>query len=449
MSDIKELLDKKVEERVNRKDRFDILFISDADSRMYNMRGITAMEDFCRFYGGIADVSLVTMDSRRVCQIRPDLSKFTVVWVDNVVNRELARFIDEERNRITENVLPGWHEDVVDMEKEIDGAGSDEDADKVRKEYDEYLFDVGEYRALSSTRFIYALDEFIWEGPGGRQNTVQYVKTAEDLIIACDELVVPNTQLAQAITDFRFVGNKPIAVVPTFMSERFYPVHRIFKRSNSGVSSIRKPKILIKGLVIPKAIQDYIFYNHDKADITVSTGGVLEDRVYELLLKKEIRNLVHWSNPLVTDRNIVTTQAIERDCSFDFVVLTMPDDPTDSVYTVADVDTDALSAVACGAVVFAQIDDIHYGDGIHICKETGLTFGHDITVEQFKSMITKWSSCVSWDNAHEKQRKLLETRMVGSNYVMGGFYGAMAGKLVSEKRNDAISKLVGDGRGKN
>jgi len=477
MPDIKEMLKQKVAERVKQVDRFDILFITDGASRMYNLRGITAMEDFARFYdssGKTAKISLVTMDSTRACQLKPDFSKFSIVWFDNVANRELSRIVDEQRLRITEDVLPGWKEDLDDFEKEIAAASkkyeeavaaaevaaggpdhteTDEEQaaakalKEIVKERDEYLADVAEYRAISSTRFIYALDEFIWEGPigSGRSNTVNYVKTVEDLIVSCDALVVPNTQMAKLIGTFRFVGNKDIAVVPTFMSERFYPVNKIFKRAGSNSSSIRKPKILFKGPVIPTALQNYIFYYHDKADITISTGGVLQERVYKLLCEGKIKNIVHWSHPNLSDRALLHTQAVERDVPFDFVILTMPDDPADCIYCVADADTDALEAVACGAVAIAQIDDINYDDGVHICKETGLTFGHSITVEKFVALITKWSSCVSWDNAHEKQRKLLDTRMVGSDAIMGSYYGVMCGKLVSAERADTIKKMLADG----
>lgn len=475
MLEIKEMLDRKIAERVKQRDRLDILFITDADSRLYNLRGITAMEDFVRYYQTISDVSLVTMGSDRVNQLQPDLSKFTVVWVDNVANPALSRYIDAERERITELVVPHWKDGLDELEAECDKARaeyaelmnkvnaeieqvSDNKAavDAVMKKYqakideltekskaaDTYREQVAEYRAISSTRFIYALDEFIWEGPGRRQNNVMYVKVVEDLIVACDELVVPNAQMAQLIGTFNFIGKKPTAVVPSFMSERFYPVHKIFKKSNSGVSSIRKPKILIKGLVIPDAIQSYIYYNYKNADITISTGGVLQDRVYELVVKREVKNIVHWSNLASNSRNVTTTLAYERDVDFDFVILTMMDDPSDSIYTVADVDIDALQAVACGSVVLAQIDDIGYAPGMHICKETGLSFGKDITTEKFAAMITKWSKCVNWDNAHEKQRKLLDTRMVNSTSVMGGFYGAMTGKPVSEQRNEVIKKLI-------
>ena len=123
MPDIKEMLKQKVAERVKQVDRFDILFITDGASRMYNLRGITAMEDFARFYdssGKTAKISLVTMDSTRACQLKPDFSKFSIVWFDNVANRELSRIVDEQRLRITEDVLPGWKEDLDDFEYEED-----------------------------------------------------------------------------------------------------------------------------------------------------------------------------------------------------------------------------------------------------------------------------------------------------------------------------------------
>lgn len=483
--DIKQMLAQKVAERVPQRDKFNILFITDRDSRLYPLRGITAMEDFCQFYSAIADISLVTMDSKRVCELRPDLSKFTTVWIDNVANRELVKFIDSERNRITEEVLPNWSDGFAELSAECDKYGAElaelnakisaeiekfgedeaaankywdsvkgqvEELEKKAGEADEYLADIAEYRALSSVRFLYALDEFIWEGPGGRQNTVNYVKIAEDLMTACDAIVVPNAQLAKLITEFQFIGKKDIAVAPTFLSDRFYPTYKLFKRSNSGVSSIRNPKVLIKGLVIPKAIQDFIYWNHekdhDKYDITICTGGVLDDRVYKLLCDGHIKNITHWSDPRLNDPKLARTGAlqrqvaIERDIPFDFVILTMTDKPDESIYSVADVDNDALAAIACGAVAIAEINQVGYGPGMHICKETGLTFGPDISVEQFKALLEKWRSCASWDNAHEKQRKLLSTRMVGSNAVMGGFYGAMNGKLVSMQRNDEISKLL-------
>jgi hypothetical protein len=46
--DIKQMLAQKVAERVPQRDKFNILFITDRDSRLYPLRGITAMEDLPR-----------------------------------------------------------------------------------------------------------------------------------------------------------------------------------------------------------------------------------------------------------------------------------------------------------------------------------------------------------------------------------------------------------------
>ena len=424
--DISEMLAKKIEERVNGRDRFDILFITDGASRLATIRGIDAMEDFRRFYSGVADISVVCMDSDRVVSLGTDLSKYNVVWLDNVANPALNRYISEFLVGYTEELLPEWQKGTEEL--------SDEEKGK-------YYAEVSEYRALHC-RIVYALDEFIWEGPGGRQNTVMYVKTVEDAAAISDEVVVPNAEMAKAIREFGFLGDKEMVVVPTFMSERFFPVHRVNKKSSSYASTIRKPRILVKGLTIPKAVQDYIVYDSDKIDFTVSTGGDLEDKLIELLGKKTVRNIVHWSNPVINERNIVTTMSVERDSRFDFVILTMPDKVDDSIYSVTDVDTDALMAIASGAVAIAEIDDIGYGTGTHVCQETGMTFGKDIKVDELRKMITKWSICVNWDSAYEKQRKLLDQRLAQSEPVMGGYFNAMLGKRVSEARMKTLKAMM-------
>lgn len=433
MKDIQKLIDAKLETMIKSKNTFDILYVTDENSRLATTRGQAALDEFRHFYATLANVSLVTMDSRRFAKIRPDLGDYNIVWVDNVFNRDFNQILQASLGELLDKLVPDWS-------KEYETVDTDEAKDDF---YGKLLA----YRALHC-RVIYALDEFVWDAPAGRQKNIITVKTAEDAMQIADEVVVPNKELADAIREFGLVSeDKDVVAIPTFMSDSFFPVNRDFHKSSSYATSIKTPRVLVKGTVIPKNVQEFIIDNvtNTKKDLkkfkfAISSVGELDERLMRLIAEKKVENLVHWANPYLTNKNMLKTQSLERDGSFDFVLLTVPENAESDVYNITNVDTDALMAIASGAVAIAGVDELEYGKGMHICVDTKLTFGLSTSVRRLQEMLTQWSICTNWDTAYDSQHKILNTRLVTSPSVLGGYFNAMLGRTLSEARKDFFGK---------
>lgn len=424
---------KKIEEYVNDavKDKvhFDILFVSDESSRLSFIRGAGAMTEFKHFYGHIAPIKVTTMDSATFVESRPDLSKYNVLWVDNVANGTFNNTVLSLVDELMEKLAPNWKADAANLSAE---------------EKEAYIEQANEFRSMS-LRIIYGLDEFVWDAPGGRQVNMITVTTVEDAMSIADEVIVPNAELAGAVKEIGFVHEKKeVLVIPTFMTENFYPVGKIFLKSTGYSTSIRTPKVLVKGTVIPQNVQNLIIHGTDKYDFTVCSVGELDERLVKLIQDRTVHNIQHWANPFVSKTNAVKTAAIERDAGFDFVIHTMggsePDDVKSDYYNITAVDTDALMSIASGAVAIAGIDDAGYDDGMHICKATGMTFGVKTSVKDLDAMLSKWKVCVNWDNIYEKQRQLLSTKLLSSPVIMASYFNAMLGRRIADARKEYFKK---------
>ena len=80
-----------------------------------------------------------------------------------------------------------------------------------------------------------------------------------------DTIVTPNADLAEAMVHFKFLAEKSeIIVIPSASNTTFFQLYRDFMRKGkASVSSLRdKPKVLVKGLVIPENVQKFIYENH-------------------------------------------------------------------------------------------------------------------------------------------------------------------------------------------
>lgn len=425
--DFKKKISEIIAENIKNKLTFNILYVSDENSRMAFSRGMTAMEEFKHFYGNLANVSVTTMDSKRFIDIAPDLGKYNVLWIDNVINRTFNNVVVERVGKVMDSLVPDWRKEMDNMSDEAKS---------------EYMADANEFRAMS-LRVIYCIDEFVWDAPAGRQKTIIDGLTVQDAMGYADEVIVPNVEMASVIKDIGLVAeDKEVLIIPTFMSDSFYPINKIFHKSNSLQTTIRKPKILVKGTSIPKNVQNFIIHSCEDYDFTICTVSELDERLTKLLQtprkddKKApiVRNLQHWSNPYVNARNMTKTIALERDAAFDFTILTVPEDIESDIYNLTNVDTDALMAIAGGSVAIAEVDDAEYQKGTHVCVDTGMTFGLSTSVKAIGDMIEKWSICAHWDNAFDAQRKILGTRLVSSPAVLGGFFNAMLGRRFANER---------------
>lgn len=485
MTDFKKLIEDGIAANLANKPKFNILYVGDESSRLAYCRGITAMQEFKHFYGNLADISLTIIDSKTFNRACPDLTFYNILWIDNISNRTFMAALEEKVNAVMDKLAPDWRKDAEQIKKdseadrkayedfqaEVDAKVAElgdneeeinkylesvqEKLDDLKEKgtvYEQYVADANEYRAMT-LRVVYALDEFVWEAPAGRQRTIVDAMTVQETMQMADEVIVPNSELAGAIKDLGLVSEyTDVLVIPTFMNEYFYPINRITNRMASLSTMINKPKILVKGTCIPKNVQNFIIHGYDKYDITICTVGELDDRLMKLLTTAKdpkhpekgacVRNMIHWANPYVNPRNMQKTIAIERDAAFDFTILTGPDDFSDDIYNITMTDTDALIAVASGSVAIACIDDAGFRKGTHICLDTGLTFGKDTKVDDIKGMLIKWSICSNWDTAYEKQKQyLIGRRLVSAPNVMGGFFNAMLGRKFSLARKEKF----GDG----
>ena len=434
---------KKIEARVNEiletKREFHVLYVTDDTSRLSCVRGYTAMQQFKNFYRTIASVTLTTMDSKTFCKASPDLSRYGVVWVDNVISREFNDTMMTLMRNAFDKIAPGWKDD----------------ADKLSgEEYDKYMESANEYRSLT-LRVIYSLDEFVWDAPAARNRTIVEAKMVADCLNYSDTVVVPNNELRTALVQLNLVSEeKDVVVLPSFVSSQFYPTHKIFLKANGNATTIRRPKILVKGTDIPQSVQNFIIHGTDNYDFTISTVADLDKRLMDLLrprvdargkkLPPIVRHTMHWANPYVNAGNMAETMAMERDAGFDFVILTEPENVADDIYNITNTDTDALLAVASGSVVFAQIAEAEFGPGIHLCNECGkdFVFGQDVKAKDLAALIEKWRIVASWDDAYTKQRTLLEHRLVSDPQVLAGYFHAMLGKRVSKAMKSKFDKAM-------
>lgn len=424
--DLQKKIDQFIEASCKSKTHFDILFVSDETSRLSFVRGYTALNEFKHFYGNVANVTVSAMDSAAFINETPDLSKYNVLWIDNVANRPFNEAVLSQVDKCLETLIPKWRKEL------------DKIADVEKKQ--QFIDLANEYRALN-LRIIYALDEFVWDAPAGRQTNVITAKTVEDAMAISDEVIVPNAELAEAIKEIGFVNEKKeVLVIPVFMSENFFPIGKIFMKSSSYATTIRTPKVLVKGTTIPKNVQNLIIHGVGKYDFTICSVGELDPRLVELVQKQTVKNLQHWANPFVSKTNAAKTASMERDAGFDFVIHTVPEDIESDVYNITNVDTDALMSIASGAVAIAGIDDANYGEGMHICGTTKMTFGSKTPVKELDALLSKWSICVNWDSVFKKQRQMLENRLVSSPSIMAGFFNAMLGRRISESRKEFFKK---------
>ena len=432
-------IQKKIDEFVNNafkgKLAFNILLVTDETSRLSVLRGYNALSYFRKMYSTLADVSLVTMTSADFCRIDPDLTKYNVLWIDNVIN--------ERMNFMLVDKLDDYASDLVDANVlEL----SEEDQKLARK-----------LRSLN-LRVIYAIDEFVWDAPGGRTKTIGACRIVEDSMIIADTVLTPNAEMQSALIDMHLVAeDKDVVSIPTFVNDNFYPIHRMYERSMNYATAIHSPKILIKGVVIPENVQQFIIEanklleSRDRrfgADYQISISSIfdLKPEIYDLIRSGKVTVLQHWASPFIKKTssadNLTETLAYERDAGFDFIINTVPDDIDSNPYEITNLDTDCVLGVAEGAVAIAGVKDAGYSPETHLCVASGLVFGRNDDYKTIAGLIEKWRIVTNWDSAYKKQRALLREREISSKSVMGGFFHAMLGRTLSERYAHNVAETV-------
>ena len=432
--DFQEQINEIIKDTLSEKLSFDILLVSDENSRLSVLRGYNALAQFRNFYGTMATVNLTSMTTGEYLRVKPDLHNYNVLWMDNVVNPQFIASVSDS--------LREYEDEVCDGPMVIDGR---EESD-LQKESEQR-------RTMRNLRIraIYALDEFVWDAPAGRQVNMFTVRMVEDAMIVADEIVVPNAEMVSVLKKVGLVPpDKDVVVINTFVNDTFYPIHKVFTKSSNYSTQIRRPKILIKGTTIPMNVQKFIMMDevNKSYDITISSVGELAKPIYKLMQRTSdgkpprITTIPHWANPVMNRSNYASTMAIERDMGFDFVITTIPDDIENNPYELTNLDTDNILAVAEGAVTIAGVLNAGFSKENHICVATNLVFGPKTTEKELQSLIERWRICTNWDTAYQKQRDLLATKTVSSEQIMGGYFHVMLGHTLSDAFGNKLKEAL-------
>jgi hypothetical protein len=431
---------KQIEQRTkdlltNKKLEFHILFVSDGNSRLSPLRGAAAMDYFKNVFRTLADVTVTLMTSSGFLREQPDLHKYNVLWIDNVTN---PKFIHD-----LAPMLDAYENEICGGEMEVPTNSRVEDLEK----------EANQRRIMRnlSLRVIYALDEFVWDAPAGRQVNMFTARMVEDAMIIADEIVVPTADMMLILKKSNLIPeDKDVVVINTFVNDTIFPLHRINNRSSHYSTTIRRPKILIKGTQIPQNVQKFILMDDVTKDykITISSVGSLSKDIYKKMQQTpdgsepEITTIKHWAVPVETFNAFAGTLAIERDVGFDFVITCVPDDLEDNPYELCNADTDNIIAVAEGAVTIAGVKGSPFKAANHICVASNMQFSKTDTPQAIKSLIEKWKICVNWDEAYKKQRELLKQKTISSEQIMGGFFHAMLGRTLSDAYAEKVKAEV-------
>lgn len=414
-----------------KKPTFKILYIGDGDSRLSLFRGESMIRTFSSFYERQANIEYFTATSSMLGKITlDDLKNFNILWIDNISDFKAAKNLADIQDQLLETIEPNWKKKLSEFE-----AG-----DKKAIEFGENL----NKERSKKLRIVYALDEFIWEGKVGRAYDIQTVQLMETFLSICDSVVVPTPELKEAMLYYKFVKrSKEIYVIPSSVSVDFFPLFKNFtRRGKAELTQLRdKPKILIKGLSVPKNIENFILENYKKLDITLCSVDEVNDHIMSLVSRKKVNHIYHWANPYVNKGNLVSTYAIERDAGYDFVIHTKPDDLRGDMYEITTGDEDVLFSISYGALPITGLDHLGY-DADMGNKHLGLsgeTFGKDTSSKKLTKLIDKLGTPILFNEAFNKCRQEVEHRLSTSPFIISRYFNVMLGKDLAKART-MISK---------
>lgn len=440
------VLTDELRERASKKPVFNILYITDGNSRLRPFRGETAIRNFAEFYTKQANITYMSAPSSKLAAMtKEDLKGINILWIDNATDYAAARNLSELHTSLFDDIDPEWKETIESLEKK--------DKDKAL----EYVKELNKKRE-NTLRVVYALDEFIWEGPVGRSHDIQTAQIMETFMNISDIMVVPTVELKDMIQNLSSQArahnarplvldeSKPIAVIPTAMNVEFCPMYKNFSRSNVSTTqlSMAKPRVLIKGVSIPANIEEFIQENYRKMEITVCSVDEVNPHVLGLIQRGKVKHIYHWANPYVNKGNIIPTYAIERDSGYDFVIHTLPDALEGQAYQLTTGEEDILFSIAYGALPICGIEHLIPDSLDDKTKEeikkgmlgfcAGLTFGKNTTAKKIRSMIEAHKVNVRWNESYNKYRPYVENRLITSGAILNGYFVIMLGKEMAMAR---------------
>lgn len=424
--------------KASEKQKLNILFITDGDSRLSTIRNEVALRGFARFYARTTEVSYQIAPSSKLATVTDaELNEFNVLWLDNISDYRAAMNMGQFNDKLMTTIDPEWKTTLNSLKDDID-------------EYSQFIESLLKKRQ-DKIRYIYSLDEFIWDAPMGRAKELKRVQVIESILDLCDTIIVPNAELRDFILpsdepDVHWPGlvreNKDVVVIPTALSPEFFQLYKNFKRVGAGGKQHDKPRVLVKGITIPENVQEFIIDNHRKMDITVSSIGEVNEHLMGLLSTKKVSHIMHWAHPHVNKHNMLDTMAIERDSEFDVVIHTKPDQMNGEYYEITAGYEDILFSIACGSVVICGTEHLEYPEN-HISYVSGYVFGPDTPAKYLRNVITTLVEVpVKFNEALNKCRSVIETRLVTSGDIMGRYYAVMCGPELTRARNQLIQEAM-------
>jgi len=446
------ILTDELREKASKKPDINILFVSDGDSRLKPFRGEVALRNFTEFFHKQANITYMTATSSRLANMTvSDFNGINVLWLDNVTDYRVARNLSEITRQLLSEIDTDWQEKI-------------RNSDKSEEDVVSYIKDISKKRE-DRLRIIYALDEFIWEAPVGRSHDIQTVQVMETCMNIADNIIVPTVDMKDIIihlsnearnnniTPFVVDKEKLITVIPTGMNHEFSPTFKNFSRSSVSLTqmTMAKPKVLVKGIYIPKNVDDFICENRKRMDITICSVDEVSEQLTGLIQSGSVKHIYHWANPYVNAGNMIPTYAIERDAGFDFVIHTLSDNLNGKLYELSCGDEDILFALSYGALPICGYDHLIESDmneqQVEDIKRSmtafagGLTFGKKSTAKDIRNLITSHTVAVKWNESYMKYKPYLDSKSIMFPALMNKYFLTMIGKDLAYAR-EALANEV-------
>lgn len=427
-----ELYKKLIEDKVKVKAEVDIIHVNDGDSRLFGGRFNEDFSHLCPFYDTLCTFNHISMTSPMFINLYSKLAitKETVVILDNIKNPAVFDVLQKMKFSSFQNTVG----DTV-----LDTAYDKNDNEKVTAEKEE------KNDAIRKVNFrtIYLLDELVWDGVGGRGKNLFEARVIEDLLQVVDTIIVPTAELRHALIDIGFVPESrknDITILPFTIPPHIYPVYALNQAKTSS-SVITKPKILVKGAVLPQNVCEFIVAKHKKYNFTICSGSDLPNDLMLLLANGDVRHIVHYTSPSVNFKNITNTYLDERDGRYDFVIHC-----SNSLnYDLASGDIDPMLSVACGSIAYACVRKDWFTPETHLCEATGTSFTPQTTYNQIDNMISHDCVAVAWNEQYTKQRNAIEGKISDKAVAMARLFAVLIGKEMVKKRFSAESNGAENG----
>lgn len=408
---------------------FNILYIGDKDSHLSPFRGEAMLRTFAEVYHSQANITYMTATSDYLSKMK--LSQFdniNILWIDNISDFQAAQRLNDIQSTLLEEVHPGWRDEVKALQSDSDEEGAISLIREINKKREEKL------------KIIYAIDEWIWEGPIGRAHDIQTVQIMETFLNMADGIVTPTQELREAIHYYKFVSDpeKPIYPISSAVNGDFFQLFRDFSRTEgSRVDQLRsKPKVLIKGISVPENIQQFIVDNYKKMEITLCSVGEVNPHLMGLMQAGKVKHIYHWANPFVNKTNINATYSIERDAQYDFVVITKPDNLVGDLYEITSGDEDILFAIAYGALPICGVEHLGYDENSgNLSVLCGLTFGKETNPKKIRQMIEAHMVPVTFNEKFNRCRAIIENRLAVSPLIGARYFSLMLSDDIRQARS--------------